>query len=71
MTLGSATNTASPPDAEGFVALAPLDLPRTLAPLAHGSGDPTLRFTADGIWRVTRTSQGPATLRLRATRDGV
>jgi 3-methyladenine DNA glycosylase/8-oxoguanine DNA glycosylase len=40
----------------------PLDLATTLAPLAHGRGDPTIRFGADGVWRATRTPEGPATL---------
>jgi len=43
---------------------ADLDLRRTLAPLAHGSGDPTIRFAADGTWRATRTDRGSATLHL-------
>jgi 3-methyladenine DNA glycosylase/8-oxoguanine DNA glycosylase len=43
-----------------------LDLRRTLAPLAHGSGDPTIRFAADGTWRATRTDTGSATLHLIA-----
>ncbi len=43
----------------------PLDLLRTLAPLAHGSGDPTLRLGRDEVWRATRTPLGPATTRLR------
>ncbi|MDQ2941517.1 MAG: DNA-3-methyladenine glycosylase 2 family protein [Chloroflexota bacterium] len=43
-----------------------LDLRRTLAPLAHGSGDPTIRFAADGTWRATRTDSGSATLHLIA-----
>lgn len=60
------------PDAEGFVALAaPIDLVLTLAPIAHGRGDPTIRFAADGIWRATRTRIGPATIRLRATDGGI
>lgn len=60
------------PDSTGFVPLAaPIDLGLTLAPIAHGRGDPTIRFGDDGIWRATRTPDGPATLRLRATADGV
>ena len=43
-----------------------LDLRRTLAPLAHGSGDPTIRFAADGTWRALRAESGPATLHLTA-----
>ena len=43
----------------------PIDLVRTLAPLAHRS--PTMRFgPAPGeVWRATRTPEGPATIRLR------
>jgi 3-methyladenine DNA glycosylase/8-oxoguanine DNA glycosylase len=43
----------------------PLDLRLTLAPLRRGSGDPTLRFSADrSVWRATRTPDGTATIRL-------
>jgi 3-methyladenine DNA glycosylase/8-oxoguanine DNA glycosylase len=60
------------PDANGFVSLtAPIDLALTLGPIAHGRGDPTIRFGADAIWRATRTPEGPATLRLRARDGGV
>jgi 3-methyladenine DNA glycosylase/8-oxoguanine DNA glycosylase len=60
------------PDAEGFIALAtPIDLPLTLAPIAHGRGDPTVRFGPDGFWRATRTPEGPATVLLRPSADGV
>jgi 3-methyladenine DNA glycosylase/8-oxoguanine DNA glycosylase len=60
------------PDADGFVSLPePIDLALTLAPIAHGRGDPTIRFGPDGIWRATRTPAGPATLRLRAAEGGV
>jgi 3-methyladenine DNA glycosylase/8-oxoguanine DNA glycosylase len=43
----------------------PVDLVRTLAPLAHHS--PTMRVgPAPGeVWRATRTPEGPATIRLR------
>ena len=62
----------SEPDAEGFVALAePIDLALTLAPIAHGRGDPTIRFALDGIWRATRNPTGPATLRLRVAEGGI
>ena len=46
----------------------PLDLRRTLAPLSHGPGDPTLRLAAGRVWRTTRTPDGPATIAL--TYDG-
>jgi 3-methyladenine DNA glycosylase/8-oxoguanine DNA glycosylase len=60
------------PDASGFVSLpSPIDLALTLGPIAHGRGDPTIRFGPDGIWRATRTPDGPATLRLRAVVGGV
>ena len=60
------------PDAVGFVSLStPIDLVLTLAPIAHGRGDPTIHFAPSGIWRATRTPAGPATLRLRATDGGV
>jgi 3-methyladenine DNA glycosylase/8-oxoguanine DNA glycosylase len=60
------------PDASGFVSLrSPLDLGLTLGPVAHGRGDPTIRFGPDGIWRATRTPEGPATLRLCAVAGGV
>ncbi len=59
-------------DASGFVSLpAPIDLALTLSPIAHGRGDPTIRFRPDGIWRATRTPDGPATLRLRSAEGGV
>lgn len=62
----------SEPDAEGFVPLAePIDLALTMAPIAHGRGDPTIRFAPDGIWRATRTPTGPATLRLRVVEGGI
>jgi 3-methyladenine DNA glycosylase/8-oxoguanine DNA glycosylase len=54
------------PDVEAVVELpGPLELGATLWPLAHGTGDPTIRFAADGIWRATRTPLGPVTLNLR------
>jgi 3-methyladenine DNA glycosylase/8-oxoguanine DNA glycosylase len=43
----------------------PLDLVATLAPLAHGRGDRTIRLTRREAWVAFRTSTGPATLRLR------
>ena len=37
------------------------ELVRTLAPLRHGHGDPTIRLSADRVVRATRTPDGPAT----------
>lgn len=48
---------------------APFDLRATLGPLRHGAGDPTFRWAADGVWRSTRTPEGPATLRIRRHDD--
>ena len=60
------------PDASGFVSLpTPIDLGLTLGPIAHGRGDPTIRFGADGIWRTTRTPNGAASMRLKAVKGGV
>jgi len=60
------------PEAEGFLSLSsPIDLTLTLAPIAHGRGDPTIRFGPDGFWRATRTPIGPATLHLRIAAGGV
>jgi 3-methyladenine DNA glycosylase/8-oxoguanine DNA glycosylase len=42
----------------------PLDLMLTLSPLQRGGrADPTMRFTPDGVWRASRTPEGPATTR--------
>ena len=49
----------------------PLDLVRTLASLAHGRGDPTIRLRPAEVWRATRTPAGTATLRLVAIDDRV
>jgi 3-methyladenine DNA glycosylase/8-oxoguanine DNA glycosylase len=43
---------------------APVDLRLTLGPLCRGGGDPTMRFAGDGVWRATRTPEGPATVHL-------
>ncbi|TKJ16706.1 DNA-3-methyladenine glycosylase 2 family protein [Blastococcus sp. CCUG 61487] len=43
----------------------PLDLRRALAPHLRGTGDPTMRISAEGIWRTTTTPDGPATLLVR------
>jgi 3-methyladenine DNA glycosylase/8-oxoguanine DNA glycosylase len=47
-----------------------VDLGRTLAPLRHGLGDPTVRFEPGGVWRATRTAEGPACLWISAAGDG-
>jgi 3-methyladenine DNA glycosylase/8-oxoguanine DNA glycosylase len=53
-------------DAETTIPLTvTLDLPRTLSPVAHGHGDPTIRIGAHEAWRAWRTTDGPATLRVR------
>ncbi|MFB9570684.1 DNA-3-methyladenine glycosylase 2 family protein, partial [Saccharopolyspora hordei] len=58
-----ATRTWSPPY--------PLDLPRVLAPLRRGSGDPTTRVEPSGaVWWGTTTPVGPTTLRLSVNGAG-
>lgn len=50
----------------------PVDAGRTLAPLRHGSADPSFRIDRDGVWwRVTSTPAGPATVAVRVRRDRV
>jgi len=49
----------------------PLDLRGTLAPLWRGRGDPTMRIGPDGVWRATRTPDGPATLHLAQRGEAV
>ncbi|HSM38801.1 MAG TPA: hypothetical protein VK838_05655, partial [Candidatus Limnocylindrales bacterium] len=48
-----------------------LDLGRTLAPLAHGRGDPTIRLARGEAWRASRTPEGPATLRVALADDRI
>ncbi len=48
----------------------PLDLMRTLAPLRHGSGDPTHRTVNGAVWRTVPGAAGPATLRFQQAPDG-
>jgi 3-methyladenine DNA glycosylase/8-oxoguanine DNA glycosylase len=43
----------------------PIDLRLTLAPIAHGRGDPTFRSGPDGIWWAVRVPSGAATIRIR------
>ena len=40
----------------------PVDLRTTLGVLSHGRGDPTVRMSDGGVWRATRTPQGPVTI---------
>ncbi len=47
----------------------PVDIHLTLGRLAHGRGDPTVRIEPDGIWRATRTPEGPGTEHI-TTRNG-
>jgi 3-methyladenine DNA glycosylase/8-oxoguanine DNA glycosylase len=52
-------------DAEAAIPLSvALDLPRTLAPVVHGHGDPTIRVGTREAWRAWRTAAGPAALRV-------
>jgi 3-methyladenine DNA glycosylase/8-oxoguanine DNA glycosylase len=63
----SALPASSTPDLEARVELpALIDLAATLWPVAHGTGDPTIRFAADGVWRSTRLDEGAVTMQIRA-----
>ncbi len=63
---------ATTPDAAVTIRVeVPLDLPLTLAPVAHGHGDPTIRIAPRQAWRATRTPDGPATLQLLRGTDCV
>lgn len=43
----------------------PVDLLRSLRPLVHSAGDPTIRLRPDEVVRTTRTPDGPGTVRVR------
>lgn len=40
----------------------PIDLARTLSAFRVGGSDPSMRIDHSGVWRATRTPEGPATL---------
>jgi 3-methyladenine DNA glycosylase/8-oxoguanine DNA glycosylase len=62
MSLPSDPGAAGSPDAQATFPVDPgYDLVRTLAALAHGRGDPTIRVEPDRVRRATRTPDGPAT----------
>ncbi|HZG94421.1 MAG TPA: DNA-3-methyladenine glycosylase 2 family protein [Mycobacteriales bacterium] len=42
----------------------PLDLRRTLSSLHRAPGDPQQRYDGAAVWRASRTTEGPATVRL-------
>jgi 3-methyladenine DNA glycosylase/8-oxoguanine DNA glycosylase len=42
----------------------PVDVQRSFSRDRRGTGDPTLRFAEDGVWRTSTTPDGPATVRL-------
>jgi 3-methyladenine DNA glycosylase/8-oxoguanine DNA glycosylase len=65
------TVVAPEPDVRLQVVVAPLDLAATLWPVAHGTGDRTIRIGRQEAWRATLTPEGPATLRLQQTAAGV
>jgi len=48
-----------------------VNLRLTLAPLCRGHCDPTMRIGPDGVWRATRTPEGPVTTHLVSTGDQV
>jgi endonuclease III len=46
--------------------LLPVDLGLTLGPMCRGRSDPTMRIEPGGVWRATRTPDGPVTTQIRA-----
>lgn len=62
---------ADAPDAVAFVELEPLDLVATMAPIAHGTGDRTIRLGRHEVWRASLTPEGPGTIRLLRADGGV
>ena len=49
----------------------PIDLQRTMSVHYRGTGDPTCRPSAEGVWRTVRTPEGAATLLLRQRQYGI
>ncbi|MGA8112947.1 MAG: DNA-3-methyladenine glycosylase 2 family protein [Actinocatenispora sp.] len=47
------------------------DFGRTLGALRFGPRDPTVRLGPDDLWRASRTPQGPGTLHLHRSCDGI
>lgn len=43
----------------------PVNLGLTLGPIQHGRADPTVSIGTQGVWRATRTPEGPATTHLQ------
>ena len=58
-------------DATTFIAVEPLDLAASMAPIAHGTGDRTIRLGRHEVWRASLTPQGAATIRLQRVEGGV
>lgn len=54
-----------------FRAPHPIDLRLTLGPLRTGRLDPTMWVRPDGVWRATRTPDGPATVHLASLGDRI
>lgn len=54
-----------------YAPAAPVSLSLTVRPLRRGHFDPTFRVDASGVWRTLRTPDGPATLHLERTAEGI
>jgi len=61
-TTATAPDTDGPADTIELPRPTPYDLVRTLAPLRHGLGDPTIQLERGRVRRATRTPDGPATI---------
>ncbi|MEF2976451.1 DNA-3-methyladenine glycosylase family protein [Subtercola sp. YIM 133946] len=53
-----------------YVSSGPLNVRQTVGPLLRGATEPTMRLTPNGFWRVMRTPDGPATLRVECRPAG-
>jgi 3-methyladenine DNA glycosylase/8-oxoguanine DNA glycosylase len=47
------------------------DVGRTLGPLMLGNRDPTMRIDGSGVWRASRTPDGPGTIHVQRVAGGV
>ena len=60
------------PDAERLLPLpVPIDPVATMAALAHGYGDPTIRLRRGEVWLASRLPSGAVTLMARVVPDGI
>ena len=49
----------------------PVDVRQIMAPLRHGNADPTFRWVPSGVWRASRTAQGPVSMLIEPVHGGI